>query len=262
MNAWTSILYAAAVSAAAWRARALDPGGAAAATVVGALVLAGGGWPWALTLVAFFVSAAALSAWGGATKRRRLAAAGAGVERHGRDARQVLANGGWAAFAAWGATSAPGPGWAAVFFGSLAAAAADTWATELGVLAGGRPRHLRTGRRVPPGTSGAVSLVGTAAAAGGAAFVAATGLALGALDPGAAAAVALAGVLGAAVDSVLGATVQARFRCPVCGANSEVAAHPGCGARGRRVAGWPAVGNNLVNWFGTSAGAGLALALT
>jgi hypothetical protein len=51
---------------------------------------------------------------------------------------------------------------------TIAATTADTWATELGRAIGGVPWSIRTRRRVPPGTSGAVSGAGTVATVAGA----------------------------------------------------------------------------------------------
>src|SRR5690606_4086090 len=106
------------------------------------------------------------------------------------------------------------------FVGAFAAAAADTWGTEVGTYFGRPTRSVLTGRRVPPGTSGGVSLPGTAAALLGAAAVFASALPfavpfLGSLRPATAAALVIGGGFGAALlDSVLGATVQARYRSP------------------------------------------------
>jgi uncharacterized membrane protein len=65
-----------------------------------------------------------------------------------------------------------------------------------------------------------------------------------------------------ALDSLLGATLQARYRCALCGATGE---HPVCcGAPARRVRGIRTVDNNAVNAISTAlaAIAGVAAALT
>lgn len=96
-------------------------------------------------------------------------------------------------------------GWRLAFVGALAGALADTSESELGVLAGGRTWLPATGRAVPPGTEGAVSLAGTLA--GLLAALSATGLAacLGLLPARLVLPLAL-GALGATlVESVLGA---------------------------------------------------------
>jgi len=170
----------------------LTAGGAAAALAVGAATILGTGWRGLLLLLAFFVSGSLLTRGGGR-----------------RNARQVLANGGVAAVAALLGS------WPA-FAGAVAAAAADTWATEIGAHSPTPPRLMTSGAPVPPGANGGVTLLGTAGGVLGAAVIAALAWLLGprAGGPGSthpgglAAVVAGAGVLGMLVDSLLGATLQ------------------------------------------------------
>ena len=75
-------------------------------------------------------------------------------------------------------TAAPSLPLMAFGLGTLAAATADTWATEVGTLAGGTPRSIRTLRPVPAGTSGGVSVVGTLASVLGALLLPALALAM------------------------------------------------------------------------------------
>ncbi|WP_036586443.1 DUF92 domain-containing protein, partial [Paenibacillus darwinianus] len=55
----------------------------------------------------------------------------------------------------------------------------------------------------------------------------------------------VAGLAGAFADSVLGATVQAMYRCRVCGSETERAAH--CGPPAELVRGLRMMTNDLVN---------------
>jgi len=71
--------------------------------------------------------------------------------------------------------------WGWVVVAILAAATADTWATEIGGLWGKRAFTLWPVREVTPGTSGAVSIPGLLAALAGAALVSGLGLWLGLL---------------------------------------------------------------------------------
>jgi uncharacterized protein (TIGR00297 family) len=119
-----------------------------------------------------------------------------------RNHRQVLANGGVAALAAlagsWG-----------TFAGALAAATADTWASEIGRHSRTSPRLITTGTPVPAGTDGGMTLLGTTAGIAGAGLIAALSYVLGQRG---AQAIAIAGFLGMMVDSLLGATVQGKVR--------------------------------------------------
>ncbi len=247
VQASIAVVTAAAVSLVAWRLGALDRGGAIAATAVGAVVFGCGGLGAAVLLVFFFFSASGLSALPGARR-----------ERGRRGARQVLANGVVAAAAA--ALMAIDERAALAFLGALAAAAADTWATEIGVRSGATPRSILTLERRSPGTSGAVSIRGTLASAAGALAVGAAGawlVAGGGLRT--ALVVALAGLAGSLLDSVLGAGLQAVYLCPDCGARPEVARHPGCRTQARRSSGVPGLDNDAVNGLATLAGAVIGL---
>jgi uncharacterized protein (TIGR00297 family) len=237
---------AAAVSASAWRLRALTARGAVAGTVVGGTVFGFAGLGPALVLVLFFVSSSALSALPG------------GGARSQRGARQVLANGSAAALAACFHSLHAFADLA--LLGAVAAATADTWATEVGVRLGRRPRSILTLRRQPPGTSGAVSLPGTLGAAAGALAVAGVGgwLVPG-LNGGAVVAVALGGLAGSLADSLAGASVQAVYRCPACGVGPEVARHAGCPERALRVSGLPGVDNDAVNLIANATGAAVSV---
>jgi uncharacterized protein (TIGR00297 family) len=96
------------------------------------------------------------------------------------------------------------------FVCAYATAAFDTVSSEVGQAFGGRPVLITTLRRVPPGTDGAVSFIGTLAGAAAALLVAGLAAALGLLAPERLGIVALAAFVGSTADSVLGATLEAR----------------------------------------------------
>lgn len=244
------LLLAAAVAALAYHANALTRSGALAAWGVGAIIFGVGGWAWAAALLTFFGTSTVLSRWRGRAKETL------GYEKGGRrDAGQVLANGGVAALCALLPLAFPTLGMARahlLFLAALAAANADTWATEIGSALGGCPYDLRTGKPAPPGTSGAVSLPGTLAALAGAGLIclyAGGGAGWGV--------VTAAGMGGAFLDSLLGAAVQAQWRDPL--RPWLLTEHPQAGppARGRR-----GINNDLVNAFCTLGAVALALCLT
>lgn len=216
----------------------LTPRGLLAACAVGSAVAWGLSWPGLLVLAAFFLSGSLLT---------QLA------ERRGprRSARQVLANGGVAALAAL-LGSWPGAA------GAIAAAAADTWATEIGAFSPIPPRLVTSWRRVTRGTSGGITLLGTLGGCAGAVTIAWLTFALA--PRGVAPrllTVAVAGVAGMLVDSLLGATLQGKYECPACDARFErgntVCHEPVQLTTGRR---W--LDNDAVNFAATVVGACVA----
>jgi uncharacterized protein (TIGR00297 family) len=234
--------------------RALSRGGALAAVAVGtAAVMAG--WSWATVLIAFFVSSTVLSRIKRATREARI---GRIVEKGDeRDAFQVLANGGIFAAAALAYAFTSEAAWGFVALGALAAAAADTWATEVGTLAAGLPRSIISLRPVPAGTSGAITLPGTVASIAGAAGIAGVAYLTGVGT--APAAVFVGGIAGSLADSLVGATIQERRWCDGCSESTERRTHS-CGRTTRVVGGVPGARNDFVNVVCTVVGGIVAAA--
>ena len=216
----------------------LTADGLAAALVVGGGVAAGFEWSGLVLLFTFFLSGSLLTQWSG----------GAGGRRN---ARQVLANGGVAAAAAIAG------GWPA-FAGALAAATADTWATEIGAFSPVAPRLVTTGAPVPAGTSGGITVLGTAGGVAGALLIATLATALG---PAPWLVVAGAGVAGMAADSLCGAALQGAFECASCGARHE-RADTLCHEPVKLIRGWRWLDNDGVNVVATLVGAGVAVLAT
>ncbi|MBA2595442.1 MAG: DUF92 domain-containing protein [Chloroflexia bacterium] len=252
---------AAGVSAIARLGQALSPRGAVAATAVGGLTVTGAGFWGGTALATFFVSSSLLGhlpAWRRLEQQR-------GNER---DAIQVLANGGVASVLAL-LSVLPAPSLRSSlllgFGGAVAAATADTWATEIGSRSRQRPRSAGTLRPVPEGASGGVTWAGLAAAAAGAATIGAV-LSAGSLwrhgtTRDRAIAVTLGGFAGAFIDSVLGATVQEVRFCDVCREETERLLHR-CGAATRPIRGAPWCTNDTVNALATVTGAAAAMAVS
>jgi uncharacterized protein (TIGR00297 family) len=250
-----------------WR-RALSGSGVLGAVLVGTAIFGFGGWVRGLLLIAFFISSSLLSHY---HDHHKAALAEKFAKGNRRDLGQTLANGGMAALLALaigltGVSSGFYVVLAMAFYGALATVNADTWATELGVLARSQPRLLTTGRPVPVGASGGVTVAGFAAALAGAAFIGAVGFVLiqaaARLTMGAwllsdwvvILVAAVSGFLGSAFDSLLGATVQAIYICDQCGVETERTVHR-CGQPTRLMRGWRWLNNDWVNFLASAAGA-------
>jgi uncharacterized protein (TIGR00297 family) len=216
----------------------LTPDGLVAALGVGVAVCWGLGWRGAALLLAFFLSGSLLTQL----------ATGRGGRRTAAGDRQRRA-------AALAALLGPRPAAA----GALAAAAADTWATEIGSFSPMPPRLITSWAPVTRGTSGGITVLGTAGGLAGA-------LTMGALahllpPPGAApgiASVAGAGIAGMLFDSLLGATGQGVYECGACAARSE-RADAICHEPVRLIRGWQWLDNDAVNLAATVVGAGAGL---
>jgi uncharacterized protein (TIGR00297 family) len=236
------------------RVGSLSASGAVAATLVGALSAAAG-WAWAALLVAWFVASSALTRVGAQRKAMRTQATL--PTSAPRTASQVWANGGVYAVAALGASLSDAPWLATAALGALAAAAADTWATEVGLLGGATPRSIISGARLEAGLSGGITWMGSIGGATGALAVGLAATALPGPMPAPMLAVVAAGVLGGIADSLLGATVQAKRHCARCDRWTERATHD-CGVATDQRRGWRWMTNDTVNLLATLIGAAAA----
>lgn len=251
-------LLATMVVAVAYRLQRLSTSGALSASVLGTVIVGTGGWWPGLILVMFFASSSLLS--------RNTDSAVAQARGARRDWVQVLANG-WGlllgcvlyAFTGWDL-------WLLFGIGAIAAATADTWSSELGRRSPSLPRLITSGKVVPSGTSGAVSRYGSLAAIAGATLIAITtavAIFYGSLSIDASpilvlVGISFAGVGGAMLDSVLGATVQEYRWCDDCNLRTEVNPHR-CGSATRHIGGIAGFNNDVVNTLCVLSGALIGL---
>ncbi len=265
------------ISAVAYRRKALSKSGVLGAMLTGTTIFGWGGWVWGMVLITFFVLSSLLSKYKTGAKHALSEKFAKGSRR---DLGQALANGGAGALLILlHALLFPYPCVLAAFVGAMATVNADTWATELGVLSPFPPRLITTGERVPPGTSGGVSVLGTLATLAGAtamglaaAFFMTLDRTLGGgreglwgdlrvdlsapqlcLIPVA----ALGGIAGSLFDSLLGATVQAIYYSPVRHKETEKALDPD-GTPNQHIRGWPWLTNDWVNFISSLVGAGVS----
>ena len=246
----------------AYRHGSLTKNGAVGAVLVGTAIFGFGGWAWGLTLITFFVTSSLLSHYKESIKERLAEKFDKG---HQRDLGQALANGGAGAMIAVLYAIWSDPLLLAAFAGAMATVNADTWATELGVLANKPPRLITTWRQAEVGTSGAVSVLGLFASLGGALVIGVALVGLLFLEslvegmPDRAPlqlimVVLIGGLAGSLLDSLLGATTQAIYYCPTCKKETEKTLHT-CGSSTRLVRGWEWLNNDVVNFISSLGGA-------
>lgn len=177
--------------------------GALAGGLMGGLVFAGAGFTGLCMLVVFFLLGTGATAFRAAEKGRLQDAF---VQKSGRTAGQVLANGSVAALMGLLLLCMPlhAGMWRVMMAASLASAMADTLSSELGVLYGKRFYNCATWKRDERGLDGVVSLEGTLIGVAGAVVVALVYV-LGFGWGAAGGVVVLSGVVGNFADSLLGA---------------------------------------------------------
>lgn len=180
--------------------RLLEPAGILAAWILGTVTLGFGTWRAYLLLWLFLGIGTAVTRLRRAEKRRL------GLEDEARrGAGHVLANGSLCLLGSllWGLSGGAAEPAAVLVAGGLAAALADTMASEIGKAWGGTAYALPGLHRVSPGTEGAVSVAGTLAGAAGAAIVAAAAVTTGFLSVAWALPLALGGFLAMLAEGFL-----------------------------------------------------------
>jgi uncharacterized protein (TIGR00297 family) len=189
------------------RARPVAVSGAVAGALIGITIFVSLGWQgWTLLLVTFI--AASIASRLGLERKVLL---GIAEERGGRrGVGNAIANTGVAALAALVALVGTSGDLARLAFAAaLAAGGSDTIASEIGKAWGRRTWSVTSLAHVPPGTSGAMSLEGTAAGIAGALGLGAAAVALGIIPIAWLFPIVIGATAGSLLESWLGATLEA-----------------------------------------------------
>lgn len=164
----------------------------------------------------------------------RKVALGLAERREGRDVWQVLANLAVPALTSVVFSATGNRAWLVATVAALAEAATDTVASEIGQYRGRDAWLITTWERVPAGTDGGITLVGSIAGLVAGVMIAGVATLSGMVRPGQLWIPVAAGFAGMLMDSLLGATLQRR--------------------------GW--ISNQAVNFFSTLAAAALAVGMS
>lgn len=241
----------------AYKKNAITPSGGYMGILLGTLIYLGGGLFFWLHLGAFFLSSTLLGKFSNSAKAKALS-------RHSKDGRrdavQVVSNIGPGALAALLYLFFPHPSLLAAFAASFAAANADTWAGEIGMLASRPPVSIISRRPLVSGSSGGVTSLGFLASLAGAIFIAGfflighiavfgftySAVLLALIAAG-------AGFFESLIDSILGATVQAGY---ISAVTNEPTERPYSGGQSNLIVkGYAHMDNDAVNLLSVSAAA-------
>jgi len=253
---WLSLILSTALAAVALWRKALTYPAIALAWCLSVVITYCGGWvnfcALAATLI-FTLIAGKISGKKRENAEKKLHA------KHGRrDSVQIICNVGTSALMAAVFALTKNDAFLCASAAALSASLADSMASELGILSRGRTFDVLSGKTVEPGMSGGVSAFGFVMSALGAAIIAAISLGQG-RGFIFAFVILLSGFMAAYIDSLLGAAVQAKYRCPVCGGLTEKKLH--CGQEGILEKGLKFIDNDMVNLLNNIYGAVIALVL-
>jgi uncharacterized protein (TIGR00297 family) len=215
--------------------------------IIGGVIFGFGGMPFTFPILFFFISSSFLSLFKKGYKQRFLSM----FEKSGtRDISQVIANGGiptiLIVLSLWFRDMYIFP----LYLTAVAAATADTWATELGVLSPARPRLITTFKSMEKGTSGAISLTGSIAAIFGSIITVLIGYyyhPVNGYPYEYFIIAAMCGIFSCFIDSYIGASVQAQFKCTICSRITEKKIH--CHTPTVHFRGYSFIENDSVNIF-------------
>lgn len=230
---WILIILSLLFAYLAYRVSAITQNGMYAGAILAILISIFGGWQFFLLLLVFVGFGAIFAKLPHQFSKH--------TDQHRpRDAHQILATIGIATIAIvlsrWFSTDAMLV--RALLLAALAALAtsfSDTLSAELGGRYGGTPRKLLVGKKLPSGESGGMTLFGLAVGALAAFGYAYLAMILNILPMKTEVNIAALALFGNVLDSVLGATLQSRYQCPICQQVSELKLH--CHQKGKRITG-------------------------
>ena len=257
-----------------YKKRGLSLDGAIAAIIIGVTVFLTG-WQTFIIFLVFFVSSTLLTKWKYSIKKETQAAEITG----GRKWTQVVGAGGISSLLAfiliinllrYDFNPEPPKIVTSLFVSMLTAIAvsnADTWAVEIGAAFNKEPRLVtKPWLKVPAGTSGGISLIGELASISGSLLIAFTTYVLYSLSHVydlfpwnvftveplmLMVTISVFGWLGEFFDSVVGATLQAKYYCPKCRKLTDKKFHK-CGTATQFYSGYKIITNEVTNIIATA----------
>lgn len=207
--------------------------------IMGIIITLIGSWRFLVPLAVFFVLTSILSKIIKNTSFYR-------SKGSRRDIVQVYANGGIALLICIIDFIQPNGIYFFLFLASVSAAMADTWATEFGKLSNKKPVSILNLMPMQHGISGGITRIGTIGSILGACLMGLTVWLSFPMPTFVIYGIILSGFLGSIFDSILGATVQAKYETQI----GETVETPETGAR--LISGHPWINNDVVNILNTT----------
>jgi uncharacterized protein (TIGR00297 family) len=235
----------------------LTPEGAVSTFVLAVIIFSLGQFKWTIPILTFFIFSSLIS------KVRKVVNPSAdkfSLRKDKRDHIQVLANGGVPGMIILLNQLYSSEQIYFAYVSALAAVSSDTWSTEIGTMFKTKTFNIINFQKIEQGLSGGVSFNGFFGAMIGSALVVISAvpwiqnLSVGVLV------IFISGLLGSLFDSFLGATVQAKYRCFICGDKTESTFH--CNTQTTQTNGISWINNDTVNFSTSLFGAIVSVLLT
>lgn len=218
--------------------------GAVAVFFLATVIFVFGEVKWSVPILAFFLPSSILSK----VKNKESVELSNKFEKSSvRDSFQVLANGGIGGVLVLLNYFSPDKMWYLVYLTFLGTVSADTWGTEIGTLRKRKTYNILTLRKCEQGTSGGISFGGTAGAFLGSCIIVLFSFPWLITYPVFLILVLIvSGFIGSLIDSILGATIQAKYKCSKCEEITERKYH--CETPAKLFGGFSWINNDVVNF--------------
>jgi uncharacterized protein (TIGR00297 family) len=264
---FTGLILALIIGLLGLKKKALTLDGMISGAFLGALVFGFGGWTWGLMFALFFVIGSGATFVG--KERKQKHESGWEKGETARDSLQVISKGFWGMLCALIYVVWPNYGLMVAYMASMATSLADTLGSEIGVLSPWKPRKItRLWKVVPPGTSGAVSLLGELVTLAGGLIIGGLAFLVVPLEKDYTSEqmywmiiiVILASFIAANLDSLMSATIQKMYSCEVC--EKEIEGEEHCGEKTIRLRGLGWINNDRVNMLAVLSAVVIGLGLS
>lgn len=233
------------ISTLSFKLNLLDSGGSAVTFLLALFIFGIGGWKWTVPILAFFVLSSFISKL--ADKLNSNIAKQIFEKGSRRDYKQVLANGGVPLLiCAFNKLTSIEIDWYLVYLLAIAISTSDTWSTEFGTSFAKNAFLITTFKKVDAGISGGISFIGTLGGILGSIVIVVSGLFFAELALNQIFWILIFAFVGNLVDSLLGAIVQVKYKCLVCGKLTEKRLH--CDKDTSYFKGISFVNNDFVNF--------------
>ena len=235
-----SLLFVIIIFSIAYKFRSLSMSGYFGGLIMGIIIILFGGWFYLVPICVFFILSSILSKLVKQTSRFK-------TKGSQRDIIQVYSNGGIGLLICiFDYFSDPNLFIIPLFLASIAAATADTWGTEIGKFSKKQPISIFNFKTVDHGMSGGITLIGSLGSLLGACVIGFASWLFSPISNQLLTSIILIGFLASLFDSLLGATVQAKYETQF----GEIIESPEKGAV--LISGYKWINNDMVNLLNTA----------